>query len=96
MPSLSIEAANKKVCELIANPLESLSEQEVHPSQSKTKRKQYLILDPAQRYEIGKRASLRYYAWKYPEVALKKLPYEGPTTVKLLSIIFFTATACVS
>ena len=68
VPSLSIEAANKKVSELI-NPVESSSESEVHPSQSKTKWKPYLILTPAQRYEIGKRAaengiaaSLRYYA----------------------------------
>ena len=57
VPSSSIEAANKKVSELLANPLESSSEQEVHPSQSKTKRKPYLILDPAQRHKIGKRAA---------------------------------------
>ena len=89
VPSSSIEAANKKVSELIANPLESSSEQEVHPSQSKTKRKRYLILTPAQRYEIGKRAaengiaaSLRYYAQKYPELALKE------TTVQRLKDLY--------
>ena len=44
VPSLSIEAANKKVSKLIANPLESLSEQEVHPivSRNKTKTISYL------------------------------------------------------
>ena len=32
VPSLSIEAANSKVSELIANPLESASDSEIHPS----------------------------------------------------------------
>ena len=90
VPSSSIEAANKKVSELLANPLQSSSEQEqVHPSKSKTKRKPYLILDPAQRYEFGKRAaengiaaSLRYYARKYPELALKE------TTVRRLKNLY--------
>ena len=79
MPSSSIEAANKKVSELIVNPLESSSTSEIHLSHSKTKGKQYLILTPVQRYKIGKRAakngiaaSLRYYAQKYPELALKE------------------------
>ena len=31
VPSSSIKVANKKVSELISNPLESSSEQEVHP-----------------------------------------------------------------
>ena len=59
VPSPSIEAANNKVSELIANPLESAlsSESEIYRSQSKTKRQRYLILTPAQRYEIGKRAA---------------------------------------
>ena len=59
MPSSSIEAANNKVSELIANPLESasLNKSEIYPSQLKTKRQPYLILTPAQRYEIGKRAA---------------------------------------
>ena len=87
VPSSSIKAANKKVSELIANHLESSSKSEVHPSQSK--RKQYLILTPEQRYETGKRAaensiadSLRYYAWKYPELALKE------TTVRRIKNLY--------
>ena len=81
VPSSSIEAANNKVSELIANPLESASwsKSEIYPSQLKTKRQQYLILTPAKRYEIGKRAaendiaaSIRYYAQKYPELPLNK------------------------
>ena len=85
VPSSSIEAANNKVSELIANPLDSASsnksehESKIYPSQLKTKRQPYLILTPAQRYEIGKRAaengiaaSLRYYARKYPELPLKE------------------------
>ena len=89
VPSSSIEAANNKVSELIANPLESSSESEIHPSQSKMKRKPYLILTPAQRYEIGKRAaengiaaSLRYYARKYSKLALKE------TTVRRLKNLY--------
>ena len=81
VPSSSIEAANNKVSELIANALESTSssKSEIYPSQLKTKRQQYHILTPAQRYEIGKRAaenniaaSLRYYTQKYPELPLKE------------------------
>ena len=52
-------------------------------------KKQYLILTPRQRYKIGKRAaensiaaSLRYYAQKYPELALKE------TTVRRLKNLY--------
>ena len=51
MPSSSIEAVNKKVSELIANPVESSSESEVQSSQT------LIILTLAQRYKIGNRAA---------------------------------------
>ena len=68
VPSKAIELANAEVTSLKEEP---------------RVRGPYLILTPAQQFEVGKRAaehgvtaSIRYFAKKYPELSLKE------TTVK--------------
>ena len=66
IPPKAIELANAKVTKVKDG------------TSGGTRSRPYLMLSPAQRYEIGKRAaehgvtaSLRYYAKKYPELPLK-------------------------
>ena len=66
VPSTAIELANAKVLELMDKPCGR-------------PRPPYLILMPAQRFEVGKRAgehgvtvSIRYFAKKYPQLPLKE------------------------
>ena len=76
VPSIAIELANSKVSELMDKPRGS-------------PRSPYLILTPAQRFEVGKQAvehrvtaSIQYFAKKYPQLPLKE------TTVRRLKDLY--------
>ena len=72
--SKAIELANAEVEKISHLSKEQVSEKTRGPRPNK-----YLILSPAQRFEVGKRAaehgvtsSLRYFSKKYPQLPLKE------------------------
>ena len=79
VPSKAIRAANKSI------------EQLLEPKLKGVRKTPYLVLTPAQRFAVGKRAAehgvtatIRYYAKRFPDLALKE------TTVRRIKNIYLS------
>ena len=79
MPSKAIRAANESI------------EQLLEPKLKGVRKTPYLVLTPAQRFAVGKRAAehgvtatIRYYAKRFPDLALKE------TTVRRIKNVYLS------